>query len=234
MATGRRRVGAALLAGAIMALGGCTPSFEDVLAEHGPAAERVFAQLRTLSQPAFELPPLAADGVAIGDARIRLDGEDSNALFLRSTDLASPETTSNDGVGGTHAYAVSVCGEALRGEFSGAAAGMASFLKQCGRAEYAFVLRTIDYSTAGLTGQDTFEAGQYEGEVLLFRLADGAPLGGFRVLSESSGQISVAVDESGTPLDAGERLDSDFESNAFAAIEAGLKTHVPGVIDADR
>jgi hypothetical protein len=219
------------LAGVIAGLAGCAPSLEEVLAEKGPATERVFDQLRALSQRAFELPPLAEDGLAIGDARIRLGGDDSNAVFLRSTDLASPETTRSDGVGGTHATGVAVCGEALRGEFHGVAAGMDSFLSHCGRAEYAFVLRTIDYSIAGMTGADTFEPGRYEGEVLLFRLADGAPLGGFRVASASSGEISVAVDEAGVALDTGERLDSDFEANAFAAIEAGLKAHVPGVLD---
>jgi hypothetical protein len=230
----RRSMSTALAAAlALVALAGCEASMEEVMAAKRPAVEQVFERMKTLADPAFALPPLEADGVSIGDATVRLEGPDSNALFIPWRHLADPAATTNDGNGGTHSTAVAVCGEALRGEFHGAAAGLDAYLTECGRAEYVFVLRTVDERSAGVTGTDTFEPGLYQGEVLLFRLADGAALGGFRVATESSGEVSVLVDDDGNPIDAGARLDSDLTSKVFVAIEEGLKTHVPGAVAAD-
>ena len=212
-------------------LAACAASLEDVIAEHRPAVQEVFDKIEALTGPAHNAAPLSEDGMDVGDARILLDGDDSNALFIRADDLASPEHASGTGMGGTHALAVQYCGEALRNDFDGAAAGAASFMQECGRAKYVFVLRTQREEMAQLIDNESFQPGLYEGEVLLFRLADGALLGGFRVSARSSDEIETTTDSSGTPIDAIERLNSDLSSQVYVDINDKLKAHIPGVVE---
>jgi hypothetical protein len=176
------------------------------------------------------MAPLEEDKFDLGGAKVVLEGDASNALFLTDTDLAAPENTSTTGPGSTQASNVATCGEALRGQFIGAAKGAEYFLSTCARAEYAFVLRTLAYDHAQVLDDENFAPGRYEGDVLLFRLADGALLGGFHVAATNGSQVSVEVGAAGAPVDAASRLDSDLEAMVFVEINDKLKQHVPGVL----
>ena len=168
--------------------------------------------------------------MAAGGARVVLDGQASNALFILADDLQAPEFASSDGVGATYAKTVQVCGEALRGEAQGVPKGIESFMKECGRAEYVFVLRRTAEESAQSVDNDSFQAGMYEGDVLLFRLADGSSLGGFRVSAKSSDQIMAQVDANGNPVDISERLESDLSAELFADIGTKIRKHLPGAL----
>lgn len=220
----------ACLLGTAVLLSACAPSMEQRVAQHRPAVEGVFAKIKALDAAARSAPPLTEDKVSAAPGTVTLDDEKSNALFLRASDLAAPEQTSTDAMGGTRAAAVEACGEGLREDPSTLPPGIPLYLEQCARAQYVFVLRTNVEQAAELLDQDTFQAGQYAGDVLLFRLADGAPLGGFRVAGASNDTVEALVDESGNPIDASGRLDSDLSANVFVDIEEKLKTHVPGSV----
>lgn len=215
---------------AALLLSACQPSMEDVVAKHRTAVEAMFAKIKALDATARSTPPPATDGVAIGTEHVLLEGEQSNALFIRADDLHAPERASSDATGGTRTGTVETCGEALRGEAMGVPAGIEGFLKACERARYLFVLRKTNEQSAELADSDSFTAGGYEGDVLLFRLADGALLGGFRVSAQSSDQIMVRVDADGKPIDGSDQLQSDLSSKLFADIDAKLRKYVPGVI----
>jgi hypothetical protein len=209
----------------------CAPSLEETIAKHKPGVEATFARLEALSAVALGAPTPTEDKVDLGGARVVLEGDASNALFVNATDLLDPGKAANgDGPGSTHAYDIGVCGEAVRGEFYGAAAGAAAFMAQCARAEYAFVLRTHVHEMATLVDNESFSPGRYEGDVLLYRLADNALLGGFNVAATNGGEVSVEVGADGTPIDAMSRLNSDLDSMVFVQIEEKLKQHVPGVM----
>jgi hypothetical protein len=138
--------------------------------------------------------------------------------------LLAPESASDDLTGARRAFTVKGCGELLRGEFHGAAPGATTFLTECGRAKYAFVLRTTTESLPMLIDEKTFQPGLYEGEVLLFRLADGALLGGFRVSAESGAEVSANENSIIS------QLEEDLNLKLLADIDAKLRQHVPGVI----
>ena len=211
-------------------LSACQPSMEDVVTKHRAAVEAVFTKLKSLDAMVRSTPPPATDAVATGTEHVLLEGEESNALFIRADDLHAPERTSSDTTGTTRANTVKICGEALRGEAMGVPAGVESFLKACERARYVFVLRKAAESSAELADNDSFAAGGYAGDVLLFRLADGALLGGFRVSAQSSDQVMARVDADGKPIDVSDRLQSDLSANLFADIDTKLRKYVPGVI----
>ena len=215
---------------AALLLSACQPSMEDVVAKHRAAVESVFAKLKALDATARSTLPLTTDAVATGTEHVLLEGEGSNALFIRADDLHAPELASADATGATRAGTTKSCAEALRGEAMGVPAGVESFLKACERARYVFVLRKTAESSAELADSDSFTAGGYEGDVLLFRLADGALLGGFRVSAQSSDQVMARVDSDGKPIDVSDRLQSDLSSKLFADIDAKLRKYVPGVI----
>lgn len=211
-------------------LAACQASLEDVVAEHRAPVEAVFARIRALDATVRTAPLLDEDKVTAAPGSVVLDGENSNALFLLAGDVLAPENARSDAMGATRAAAVQACGEALRGEFSGVPKGAELYLRECGRAQYVFVLRTQVDEAARLLDKDTFQAGRYAGDVLLFRLADGASLGGFRVAAASNDTVQALVDDSGNPIDASGRLDSDLGANAFVDIEEKLRKHVPGSI----
>jgi hypothetical protein len=220
----------ASVACAALLLAGCQKSLEDIVAANRPAVEAVFAKIQALEGAARDTPPVAEDKFDLGGARVVLDGEKTNALFIRQDNLADPLHATSDGTGSTRAGDVKVCGEALRGEFIGHPGGAELFLQGCARAEYLFVQRTRTDQAAELVGESSFEPGSYEGDVLLFRLDDGALLGGFAVAATSSDEVQVALDESGAAVDAIGRLNSDMTSRVFSGIDAKLRQHAPGSI----
>jgi hypothetical protein len=225
----RRLVGVGCL---VALLAACSPSMEDVVAEHRPAVEAVFGKLKSLAGPALNAPPVAEDGFELGGKPVVLDGDASNALFIVALDLGTPETASSTGTGATRASGVETCGDALTGEFHGIPKGAELFLSECARAEYVFVLRTFTDQPARIVGSDSFEPGLFAGDVLLYRLADGALLGGFRVEAQSSDQVQVELDSAGNPIDPIARLNSDMTSRVFVQIDEKLRALVPGSIPA--
>jgi hypothetical protein len=215
---------------ALLALLGCQPSVDELVAEHRASVEGVFAKLEALDAKVKTMPPLAEDRVETGGEVIVLDGEGSNALFIQADDLASPTTASSKTPGATRASAVETCGSLLSGEFLGVAGGAKLYLEECGRAKYVFVLRT-GLSEAAQVGQEkTFAKGNYAGEVLLFRIADGEALGGFRVGADSSDSVSMDRAKVDDAQAVGERLEDDLSANVFVDIDKQLRAHVPGVI----
>ena len=227
-----RRAGAAIAALSAALLAGCEASMEEQVAQHRPAVEAVFAKIKALSGPALAAPPLAEDRIDLGGAKVVLEGETSNALFIRAEDLAAPETATSDSAGSTRASTVETCGEGLREDPGSLGLGVPLFLAECARAEYVFVQRTHVHDHPQLLDPTTFQPGRYEGDVLLYRLADGALLGGFRVEGANNAEVSAATDDSGNVIDPSGRLDSDLSAEIYVDIEDGLKKHVPGSIPA--
>jgi hypothetical protein len=205
-------------------LSACEPSMDEVITKHRPATEAVFSKLEALDTPAQNAPPLSEDRVTIDSERVVLEGEDSNALFILAYDLQAPESASDEQIGARRAGTVKACGELLRGEFHGAPAGATHFLTECGRAKYVFALRTTTEILPLLIDEETFQSGLYEGDVLLYRLADGALLGGFRVSAANSAEVSSKTDL------VISRLEEDLNSHLLADIDAKLREQVPGVI----
>jgi hypothetical protein len=215
----------------VTALAAChTPTVDEVVARHRDAVGAVFAKIQALDGVVANAPPLTEDRVDVAIGVVTLDGPDSNTLFIVATDLPAPDHASSSTTGATRAAAVQACGEALRGEFNGVAAGAESYLEQCGRAKYVFVLRPQVDEAAQMVGADSYSAGRFAGDVLLFRLADGAALGGFRFDAASHGSVMAHTDAQGNATDAATRLDSDLSANAFVAIEEQLKKVVPGAV----
>lgn len=216
-------------------LAACSPSMEEAVAQHRPAVEKVFDQIRALEGPVASLPLLTEDKVDTGGATIILDadeGEEENALYIFARDLGAPEAASYEGNGAIHVGEVELCGEALtEDDPTSLPAGTPLYLEDCARAEYIFVLRSHNERAASVSNNESFETGLFEGDVLLFRLSDGAHLGGFRVQAENSDVVSVEVDSSGVPIDPTSRLNSDLQSMVFSSIFTGLRTHVPGAIE---
>ena len=223
-----------LAAGLAASLAACkgAPSPEEQVALHKPAVEAVYAKLRALEPIVQATPPVTEDRMDLGGAKIVLDSDEfTNAIFIPAANLATPEFASSDGMGATHAITAEYCGEAIRSGGKDEGIGIGLFLEECGRATHAFVLRTHREQLAEITGSDSFESGYYDGDVLLFRLEDGALLGGFSVSAESSDEVSVTLDSAGNPIDPMERLNSDLSSQVYSIIDAKLKHQVPGAID---
>ena len=205
---------------------------DEVVTKHRAAVEATYEKIRALDASA-RTAELNGDRIDAGGARVLLDGErmdEQNALFIRAENLATPEFASTDGTGATHARSLEACGEALGGQAMGLAEAFDDYLEECASAEYLFVLRTHDETSPRLLDSGRFRPGRYEGDVLLFRLADGALLGGFRVAVASSASVMARTDATGNPDDADRRLESDLDANAFVAINDGLRQHLPGVI----
>jgi hypothetical protein len=93
-----------------------------------------------------------------------------------------------------------------------------------------FVQRPEVDEAAQMVGADSYSAGRFAGDVLLFRLADGAAMGGFHFDAASNGSVMAHADDQGNATDAATRLDSDLSANAFVAIEDKLKKVVPGAV----
>jgi hypothetical protein len=221
-------LGLALL---VASLAAChTPTVDEVVARHRDAVSGVFARIKALDGAVADAPPLTEDHVDVAPGAVTLDGPESNALFLVASDVPNPEHASSTTAGATRAAAMQACGDALRGEFYGIAAGAESCLAQCGRAKYVFVLRPDVDEAAQMVGADSYSAGRFAGDVLLFRLADGAALGGFRFDAASNGSVMAHTDDHGNATDAASRLDSDLSANAYVAIEDKLKKVVPGSV----
>lgn len=217
-----------IVAGAALALGACSPSKEAVVAKHRDAVQALFGRIAALQATATRAAAIGADRVDAGGARIVLDGAASNAVMIRASDLATPDHASSDGNGAVRAGTLASCGRILRGEFLGEAEGAELLLSECERAEYLFVLRTVGERAAAITGVSTFQPGAFEGEVLLFRIRDGAALGGFRATATNSKEVMAHTDKSGAAKDVADRLASDLSANAFAAIDAKLRALLPG------
>lgn len=229
----RSRVGTlrwVLAACAVALATACAPTMEEVVAKHRAAVESVFAQIRALDDAIAVTPPLDKDGVDIAPGSVVLDGVDSNALFVVGTDVAAPEHSDSTATGATRAATVQGCGEALRGEFHGVPKGAELYLSECERAKYLFVLRSQSEDAAQMVGVDSYTAGHYTGDVLLFRLADGKLLGGFRIDAQSNGSVMAHTDAQGNAIDAATRLDSDLSANTFVEVEEKLKKFVPGAV----
>lgn len=224
-----KSVGTGFTVACVAMLSACAPSPAQVVAQHRPAVEAVFAKVKALEAAARDTPPIGEDKVDLGGARVVLDGDNENALFIRAADLAAPANASAEGNGGLHANRIQVCGEALNEDDPDSLAkGVGLYLEECARAEYAFVLRPTVDEAATLLSDTSFAPGKFEADVLLFRLADGALLGGFTVSEKSSDEVSVLTDEQGTPIEAVDRLNSDLSSQVFVAINEKLRANVPG------
>lgn len=218
------------LCGVVLTLSACEPSMEDVLAEHRAPVEAVFEKIRALETTVQNTPPVTEDRMELGPAQVVLDGEAENALFIRAENLQSPEYASSDDIGASHATMIEWCGEVLDGRFRGVTGAAEDFLETCGGADYLFVLRTHASEWAKTVDRESFKPGMYEGDVLLFRIADGTLLGGFRVSATNSASVTTQTDASGYISDASERLDSDLSANVFAGINDKLRQYVPGSI----
>lgn len=217
---------------AALALSACTPSMEDVIAEHRGPAEATFEKIKGLYDTASSTPPIVEDRFDLGTQTIVLDGEQPNALFILADDLQAPEYADTEDRGGTHAHTVRACGDALTGEASGHPGAFEGYLKECGRAEYLFVLRTHAEESAQIIDRESFQPGFYEGDVLLIRIADGALLGGFRVSGRNGDSVTAQTDASGNAIDVDERLESDLDAMVFVDIQDKLRQHIPGSIPA--
>jgi hypothetical protein len=217
---------------AVAGLVACRASKDEIVAEHRPAVEATFARLAALHDTVRTASPLAADRIDAGAARVVLSGADSNALFVRAERLRAPAQGPLAANVPMLQLAAHQCGEVLGGSDYYLADGLPAMLSQCARSEYVFVQRTFVDEPARLSGGNTFDPGHYEGDVLLYRLADGALLGGFRIAADNSEHVSVIVDEhrGSDPLGA---FNQDLATVLEKDITAKLKQHVPGSVPDD-
>ncbi|MGH8030184.1 MAG: hypothetical protein ACREO3_09640 [Arenimonas sp.] len=234
MDSGRQAGSALRLAGivcAVMALVACRDTADDVIAGHRPAVEAAFGRLEALDAAVRNAPPITEDRIDVGSARVRLDGEQSNALYVSAEHLLTQGGSNLDFTGYMYSVPTQQCGAALR---SGGRLFLVSQLRNllpaCSRAEYVFVQRTIVDVPAQRVDAHTFQPGRYAGDVLLFRLADGVLLGGFNVSGKSSDNVMVVADENGAGSDPIGGINRDLSASVDADISAKLKRHVPGVI----
>jgi hypothetical protein len=221
------------LCGAALALSGCSKSMEQVVGAHRASVESAFARIRALDAKARATPPAGSEQMKVAAGQIVLDGGESkarNALFISASDLDAPEAASRDHTGALHAYTLQACGEALSGQATGVPAAYDSYLEECESAEYLFVLRVLEEESAQVAGRDSFRPGRFEGDVLLFHLADGVLLGSFPVSAKSSASVMALADAGGAATDVADRLESDLEANVFADLNAKLHRLVPGSI----
>lgn len=214
---------------AVSMLSACEPTMEEVVARHRSAVEENFGRIGALDAVVRNTPP-AENRIETGTARVVLRGEDRNALFIRAENLTAPGSADPGDIGATHSHTIEACGEALNGTASGRPKAFDSYLGECASAEYIFVLRTSEEVSAEIVDERTFRPGRYEGDVLLFRLADGALLGGFGVSGENSATITVQGEASAYGPKVGHDLESDLSSKVFADINRKLRQYVPGAI----
>ena len=198
---------------------------------HGENIEKVFDQLRMLDAAVTSAPPLAEDRIDTGGARVVLEGDGANALFIVDVHLADPMKAGPYGTGAELAVPIQTCARALVGQTPfHTEEEIARHLQQCASAEYAFVLRS-DHETYGeLLSGNEYTPGAYAGEVRLYRLADGAALGGFRVSAANDDELTVAVGQYGEEAAVGNALVAQVRERVQAAIVAGLREHVPGSV----
>jgi hypothetical protein len=165
------------------------------------------------------------DGFKLDGTKVALDGETTNALFLHADDLAHPEVTDPKGRSTLFASGVRSCSDVLGGTYPGVPGSAEDYMKRCAGAEYAFVLRTHESQSPELAGDKQFVPGKYRGDVLLFRLSDGAALGGFSVAAESNDTVNVNNNEIDTM-----RLQNDLDAKVFVAIQKKLQALAPGSV----
>lgn len=201
--------------------------------KHRAAIESVYGQLRVLDATVRDAPPLQEDSIDTGGARIVLEGTDPNALFVAWVHLATPEKAGPYGTGTKHTDPIQTCGMALTGQTQFRTEDVvASHLQQCAGAEYAFVLRTqgVEYPKISDEQNLTYSPGWYDGEVRLYRLADGAPLGGFRVSARNGEEIGVYVGKYGAAAEITNALSREIDDQIDAQIVEGLRKFVPGSV----
>lgn len=230
----RRLAGHAALAAlcaAVLGLAGCQ---KPPLEQHRAGIEATYAKLRTLEAKVRDAPPLAEDArIDAGGARVVLTGPDANAIYLAWVHLGKPETAGPYGTG-AEAYTppVQTCAMAMAGQppTFRQEAEIAAHLQQCARAEYAFVLRTLGVEYAKLVDEQSFQPGFYDGEVRLYRLADGADLGGFRVSARNGDEISVYVGKYGAAAEVSNALNDEIKTAVQSQIDERLREQVAGVL----
>jgi hypothetical protein len=203
----------------------CEPTMEEVKQKHGPAVQVVFGKITALDAKAKSAPPVTQDGLKLDGKKVALEGEATNALFLHADDLAHPEVADPKGRSTVLASEVKGCGDVLGGTFPGVPGGAEIFMKRCAAAEYAFVLRTHEDQSPEVMADNKFVPGKYRGDVLLFRLSDGAALGGFSVAAENSHTVNVNSNEFDTT-----RLRNNLDASVFVAIQQKLQALAPGSV----
>ncbi|KFN48709.1 hypothetical protein P873_13715 [Arenimonas composti TR7-09 = DSM 18010] len=135
----------------------------------------------------------------------------------------------SDGFGTTHARTVQSCAEYLPADAGTLHRGAPLIMGECARAEYVFVLRVHRELAPSVGADRDFSPGAFDGDVLLFRLADAALLGGFRVTAASSDRVQIPTDAGGNAVGADDRLRNDLSANVFVAIDDRLRELIPGV-----
>jgi hypothetical protein len=203
---------------------------DEVIANNRVAVQAVFDKIMALDAVVADTPAITEDRMDVGSQRVVLQGENINALFIHVDDLKSPQYAGSDDTGGTFAGTVESCGQAMSGDPRGVPRGVDSMLKECGGAEFLFVLRTWVDEPAEIVEVRSYRPGRFEGDVLLFRLSDGAMLGGVSVAATNDDSIMAQVDAAGIPDDLAGRLESELSSNVFAGINAKLRKHLPGAV----
>jgi len=218
--------------GALLLLAACSPSMEDVIAENRVAVQAAFDKIIALDAVVASTPPVTEDKMDVGTHRVVLDGDVTNAVFIHADDVKSPEQASDDHVGGTYIGAIETCGQAMSGQPRGVPRGVEFALKDCGSAEFLFVLRARVNQPAEIVEVRSYRPGRFEGDVLLFRLSDGALLGGVSVAGTNADSLMAQVDEAGIPKDLAGRLESELSAQVFVGIREKLREHLPGSVPA--
>ena len=100
---------------------------------------------------------------------------------------------------------------------------------QCmGELRFVMVVRTRELRDAALTGDRTFAAGAWEGEVLVFELASHKLLGGFPLGGTNHGSVKTA-DGRDT-----QNLSADLMLATRGNLNASVRKFIPGVADRDQ
>jgi hypothetical protein len=153
-----------------------------------------------------------------------------NATILDPEDMKGDLTTSADvkyGMG-ENAFidcAAIVAGKSPASTFSPSADAKqtSALLQQCASFTYLLVL-VASKKTDPLVDKANkrFVPGHVEGDILVFDLASGKALGGFKVSGRNSDSLTVNMD------DPWHDLEREMSQKLWTSIEAGLSSHVPG------
>jgi hypothetical protein len=209
-------------------------SLDDAISERRAGVEKTFAALKQLEPLVTSAPHVETDGVKpTGEPVLAERGDEQNAIVVHAADLSDVTNKSVATLQTTRTKQLADCASILRtkkhvdGITPARGDVAADYLGQCARARYVFVVRAHSYEPPLLTGAETFRPGKFVGDVTLWRIDTRTSFGGFKLVAESK---SLTLG----PNDTAERIYNSFAAILSAAIEAGIRKHVPGALGPER
>jgi hypothetical protein len=226
------------------------PPLDETIATHQNAVQAVLDAASRLGASA--MPAVTADAVSTPAPVAVLNADayhppgktlSGNTILAYAAELFDPSTMTVEGYRAPHLDLLNWCAAILRKRAAPASAirapGVeatdadgAKYLPLCAQAKFLIAVRVTRGQSASLTGKpalgfpggaEGFVAGKVDMEALVFELATGRPLGGFRFASTNRDEVR------GTPGGTGEgALARDLAQRTWVAIDNAIKANIPG------